>query len=112
MDDLGYPLRVEPKRDRIILNRQGLKKVMEKLITKELLTFEKEIMSFVNNDVTKVIEGQAYDLLEQIFSLGDPSYRPAVKPIDDKSHWAYRLSSAVAEAVLDGLDDVLTEGMY
>ena len=112
MDDLGYPLRVEPKRDRIILNRQGLKKAMAELITKELLTFEKEIMSFIDNDVTKVIEGQAYDLLDQIFSLGDPSYRPKAKPVDDKSHWAYKLGSAVAEAVLNGLDDILTEGMY
>ncbi len=113
MDDLGYPLRVEPKRNRLILNTLSFRKVIQDITIREIMKAETEIIKFIDEDVSKVIEGQAIDILNQIFSLGDTSYHPQVKiNTNDKSHWAYKLGSAIGKAIADEIDDILTEGMY
>ncbi len=112
MDDLGYPLRVEPKRNRIILNTLSFKKTVQQITIREILKVEKEIVKFINEDVSKIIEGQAMDILDQVFSLGDPSYHPKASIKDDKSHWAYKLGSIVGEAIADEIEEILTQGMY
>jgi len=111
MDDLGYPLRAEPKRDRLMLNTKSFKKAVQQITIREILKAEKEIVKFINDDVSKIIEGQAIDILNQVFSLGDASYHPRAKVNDDKSHWAYKLGSAIGEAIVNEIDDILTEGM-
>ena len=113
MDDLGYPLRVEPKRDRIILNKASFRKAIQDITIREIMKAEKEIISFIEEDVSNVIEGQAIDILNQVFSLGDASYHTQTRiNTNDKSHWAYKLGSAVGKAIADEIDDILTEGMY
>ncbi len=111
MDDLGYPLRAEPKRDRLILNTKSFKKAVQQITIKEILKAEKEIVKFINDDVSKIIEGQAIDILNQVFSFGDASYHPRAKVIDDKSHWAYKLGSVIGEAIANEIDEILTEGV-
>ena len=111
MDDLGYPLRAELKRDRLILNTKSFKKAIQQITIREILKAEKEIIKFINEDVSKIIEGQAIDILNQVFSLGDASYHPAARIKDDKSHWAYKLGSAIGEAIVNEIDEILTEGM-
>lgn len=111
MDDLGYPLRAEPKRNRLILNTASFKKAVQEITIREILNVEKEIIKFINEDVSQVIEGQAIEILDQVLSLGDPSYHPRAKTSNDKSHWAYKLGSAVGGAIADAIDDILTEGM-
>ena len=112
MDDLGYPLRVEPKRDRIILNKASFKKAVQEITIREILKAEKEIIKFINEDVSRVIEGQAIDIFNQVMSLGDTSYHPKANVKDDKSHWAYKLGSVIGEAIVNGIDDIFVENRY
>ncbi|MBR0419445.1 MAG: hypothetical protein IJI66_09770 [Erysipelotrichaceae bacterium] len=112
MDDLGYPLRAEPKRDRLILNTKSFKKACQAITIRQLTKHEKEIIKFINEDVSKVIEGQAIDIFNQILSLGDPSYHPKASSDDKIGQWVYGLGSAIGEAIANEIDDILTEGMY
>lgn len=83
MDDLGYPLRVEPKRDRFVMNSKALQKTFEDAIAKTFQQFEKELYDFVYNDVMEVIEQETYILLNSFNpSSGKITNR---KPINRKS---------------------------
>ena len=44
LDDLGYPLRVEPKRDRYVLNKSSLEKVLSEASTKALNEIQADII--------------------------------------------------------------------
>lgn len=60
MDDLGYPLRVEPKRDRFVMNKSALKDAIIKASEKALNEFQHQIFVFVKNDVGDMLEREAY----------------------------------------------------
>lgn len=107
MDDLGYPLRTEPKRNRLILNTLSFRKAVQEITIREILKVEKEIIKFINEDVSQVIEGQAIEILDHVLSLGDSSYHPREKASNDKSHWAYKLGSAVGGAIADAINEAL-----
>ena len=44
LDDLGYPLRVEPKRDRYVLNKSSLEKALSEASTKALNEIQADII--------------------------------------------------------------------
>ena len=44
MDDLGYPLRVEPKRDRYVVNKQALEKALIEASTQALNEIQADIV--------------------------------------------------------------------
>ena len=44
LDDLGYPLRVEPKRDRYVVNKSALEKVLIEASTKALNGIQDDII--------------------------------------------------------------------
>ena len=66
MDDLGYPLKVEPKRDRYVMNSKVLKKAFEDATTKALKQLEDEIYNFVDKEVMNVIDHETYNLLNNL----------------------------------------------
>ncbi|MBR4461304.1 MAG: hypothetical protein IKS51_01815 [Erysipelotrichaceae bacterium] len=44
LDDLGYPLRIEPKRDRYIFNKQALEKTLIEASTQALNEIQTDIV--------------------------------------------------------------------
>lgn len=70
LDDLGYPLRVEPKRDRYVFNKSALEKVLIEASTKALNEIQDDIVKFVNEEVSQMIEESAYEIFDSINSLG------------------------------------------
>ena len=44
MDDLGYELKVEPKRDRYVMNKQVLEKTLIEASTRALQEMQEDIM--------------------------------------------------------------------
>lgn len=75
MSDLGYALKVEPKRDRYVLNKEVMRKAIEEASTKALEQFAQQIYVFLDNDVNKLIERNAYNILNDVFSLGTPNQK-------------------------------------
>ena len=77
MDDLGYALKVEPKRDRFVINKEVMRKAIEQATTQALKEFSQQIYVFLNNDVNDLIERNAYSILNDVFSLGSTPKKPA-----------------------------------
>lgn len=66
LDDLGYPLRVEPKRDRYVMNSAALKKAFEDAATKTIQQLELEIIDFVDKGVMELINIETKNLLSNL----------------------------------------------
>ena len=60
--DLSYPLRKEVKRDRYIMNSQGLQKDIEKVVDEELQKAAIPLIDIVSTDIAN----EAYSKLEDI----------------------------------------------
>ena len=73
VDDLNYPLRKEVKRDRYVLNKQALRDAIIKGSEKALNDYQHQIFVFLQNDVNKLIERNAFTILNDVFSLGNAS---------------------------------------
>ena len=81
VDDLNYPLRKEVKRDRYVLNSKALREAIIKGSEMALNEYQHQIYVFLQNDVNKLIERNAFTILDDVMSLGLPSNRN-----DDTSH--------------------------
>ena len=109
MDDLGYPLRVEPKRDRYVMNSKVLEKAFEDATTKALKQLEDEIYNFVDKEVMNVIDHETYNLLNTI-TVSSGEFITHRKPIN-KSSWASRfgklLGKELAKTAMKIFDDTI-----
>jgi len=66
MDDLGYPLRVEPKRDRYVLNKKGLEKAIDKVVSETFKEMDKEVNEWIKTGVIPLMEDSLQDVLDSI----------------------------------------------
>ena len=66
MNDLEYPLRVEPKRDRYVMNKQALEKAFNQAYTQALTEFEEDVTKFVEEQVMSMIQQETMDLLNTV----------------------------------------------
>ena len=60
--DLSYPLRKEVKRDRYILNSQGLKKDIEKVVDEALQKATTSLIDLVSTDIANEAYSKLYDI--------------------------------------------------
>ena len=104
MNDLSYPLRVEPKRDRYVMNSVALKKAFEDATTQALKQIEDELhtirgmFSFVEKEVLKMVEEEVSALLNTItFTNGQCQMK--TRPIK-KVNWASRLGSLLGKELI------------
>ena len=104
--DLHYPLRKEIKRDRYIVNTEALREAINKASTQVLNEYQHEIYVFLQNDVTKVIESNAYAILSQVMSLG--STKGNIKSGD----LAYKLGAAFGLAIGNAISDIVINDMF
>ena len=66
MADLKYPLRVEPKRDRYVMNRSAMEQALQKACEKALNQMENGIINWINNDVRDLIKENTLDVINSI----------------------------------------------
>ncbi len=60
--DLNYPLRKEVKRDRYILNSQGLQKDIEKVVDEALQKAATPLIDLVSTDIANEAYSKLYDI--------------------------------------------------
>ncbi len=82
--DLDYGLKVEPRRDRYVMNKQELEKVLIEASTQALNEIQADIIRWVEQDVSQMIEESAYDIYNSITELG--SYNVNHKNTNNKKH--------------------------
>lgn len=98
MNDLSYPLRVEPKRDRYVMNSVALKKAYEDATIQALKQIEDELNTFVEKEVLKMVEQEVSALLNTItFTNGQCQMK--IRPIK-KVNWASRLGSLLGKELV------------
>lgn len=66
IDDLGYPLRVEPKRDRYVMNKKALEKAFSDASTQIIKQVEQELYDFINDEVMNLIAQETTALLNTV----------------------------------------------
>ena len=105
MADLRYPLRVEPKRDRYVVNKQALKQALEKACEKTTKNFERQLHEYIDRDIIPYIGSQTTSLLNGITVQNNQFVAPKPQPKSFTYRFFERLSQALVEEVFNILDD-------
>ena len=105
MADLHYPLRVEPKRDRYVVNKQALKKALEKACEKTSKNFERQLYEYVNRDIIPYIGSQTESLLNGITVQNNQFVAHKPQPKSFTYKFFERLAQTLVEEVFNILDD-------
>lgn len=106
-DDLGYPLRVEPKRDRYVLNSEGFEKALQQACRDALNEMEKEVYQWMKNDCKYKIQEVAVNALNSVVPTEDGFI--AKKPTKEE-RWAIKLGDrfgkALAKMIQTAFDEI------
>lgn len=109
MSDLGYPLRKEVKRDRFVLNSEGMRQTMEIATRKALEWHEQEIYAFLQNEVKQEIARSASEVLNSI-SWNGSSFDVKAKPSLFEKHlmsMATKLGKGIADDIVYIFNDMM-----
>lgn len=117
MDDLGYPLRVEPKRDRYVVNKKALQDALEHATVEALKQMDREINEWINTDVRNCIEYTAQDVMNSINVVNNHFVVRHSSNHSNSSSWglkfAERLGTALGKAIANIIDDTFfPKGKY
>ena len=110
MEDLKYPLRVEPKRDRYVMNRKAMEQALTKACEEALNDMEKDITLWINTDVASLIQETAEEVLNSIVVENNHFVSKPTKTKNKKS-WAEKLGEhfgkALAKSIMSYFDDMV-----
>ena len=111
MDDLGYPLRVEPKRDRYVVNKKTLEDALIYASNETLKRMDKEINDWIINDVKKKIEVELQDILNCI-NVVDNNFivktsNRTTKQNNSSLKFAERFGKAIGSTISNIAEDIL-----
>lgn len=95
--DLSYPLRKEVKRDRYILNSQGLQKDIEKVVDEALQKAATPLIDLVSTDIAN----EAYSKLEDIHN--------GVKHTSKINSLGSMLGKVLGKSIVEGVTGLLKE---
>ncbi|MGN1165520.1 MAG: hypothetical protein ACI4S2_03710 [Lachnospiraceae bacterium] len=95
--DLSYPLRKEVKRDRYILNSQGLEKDIEKVVDETLEKAATPLIDLVSTDIANEALSKVYDI------------HNGVKHTSQISNIGSILGKAIGKSIVEGVTGLLKE---
>ena len=105
--DLGYPLRKEVKRDRFVLNSEAMRKAIQDATEIALSQMEKEIIDWLQKDLTVIVEQTATNALNNVvfdgmnFSSSGSKKQP--------QHWTSKLASRFGKVLGNAIWDAFEE---
>ena len=108
MDDLGYPLRKEVKRNRYVLNASGFEQALNKAIEQAVKEQTESITKWIDTEVIMMIEENLQDILNNINIVNNNF---VVKHTTPKNHisksikFAQELVKAIGDAIGKILED-------
>lgn len=95
--DLSYPLRKEVKRDRYILNSQGLQKDIEKVVDEALQKAATPLIDLVSTDIAN----EAYSKLEDIHN--------GIRHTSKINNLGSMLGKILGKSIVEGITGLLKE---
>ena len=112
MDDLGYPLRVEPKRDRYVVNKKALQDALEHATVEALKQMDKEITQWIETDVSYLIEDRLEDILNCI-SVQNNNFvvrHPSTK--HNNTSWGIKFAERLGTALGKAIGNIVEETFF
>lgn len=116
MDDLGYPLRKEVKRNRYVLNSRGLEEAINKAVEQAVKKEVESITKWIDTEVMTMMEENLQDVLDNVNVINNNF---VVKHSTPKKHtsntmkFAEELAKAIVKSVGDILEDtIFPKGRY
>lgn len=97
--DLSYPLRKEVKRDRYILNSQGLQKDIEKVVDEALQKAAIPLIDLVSTDIAN----ETYSKLQAIHN------GTTIKHTSQINHLGSMLGKILGKSIVEGITGLLKE---
>lgn len=97
--DLSYPLRKEVKRDRYILNSQGLQKDIEKVVDEALQKAATPLIDLVSTDIAN----EAYSKLEDIHNGVGIKHTSRINSLGSM------LGKVLGKSIVEGVTGLLKE---
>ncbi len=88
------------------MNKSMLEKVLVEAAQIALLEMQDDIYKWIETEVFPMIEANAYDIADDVLSLGSTTVHK-VNRNNDKSHWAYKLGAALGKAIVNAFDDIM-----
>lgn len=113
MADLNYPLRKEVKRDRYVLNKEGLEQAINKAVKETMEQMSKEVDEWINQDVIPLIEESAQEVLDGINVVNNNfvvQHKSSTKK-QSKSH-AMKFAEELAKALVKSVGDILEDTLH
>ena len=107
-EDLPYALRKESKRQRYVWNSEAMRRNLQKATTEALNQMEKEIIAWINRDVSEYIAQTTTDVLNTISFDGTQF---VAKPRKEPKHWAERLGEQFGRALGNAIWDIFDDTM-
>ena len=116
MDDLGYPLRKEVKRNRYVLNARGFEEAVEKAVEQAVKQETEAITKWIDTEVLAMAEDNVQDILNNINVVNNNfvvKHTTPKKHTSNTSQFAERLIRAVAQSLGKILEDtIFPKGKY
>ena len=116
MDDLGYPLRKEVKRNRYVLNARGFEEAVEKAVEQAVKQETEAITKWIDTEVLAMAEDNVQDILNNINVVNNNfvvKHTTPKKHTSNSSQFAERLIRAVAQSLGKILEDtIFPKGKY
>ena len=110
MDDLGYPLRKEVKRNRYVLNARGFEEAVEKAVEQAVKQETEAITKWIDTEVLAMAEDNVQDILNNINVVNNNfvvKHTTPKKHTSNSSQFAERLIRAVAQSLGKILEDTI-----
>ena len=112
MADLGYPLRKEVKRDRYVLNKEGLELVINKAVKETTEQMSKEVDIWINQGVIPLIEESVQDVLDEVNAVNNQFVvRHTNAKKQTKSH-SMKFAEELAKAIVKSVGDILEDTIF
>ena len=116
MDDLGYPLRKEVKRNRYVLNARGFEEAVEKAVEQAVKQETEAITKWIDTEVLAMTEDNVQEVLDNINVVNNNfvvKHTTPKKHTSNTSQFAERLIRAVAQSLGKILEDtIFPKGRY
>ncbi len=97
--DLSYPLRKEVKRDRYILNSQGLQKDIEKVVDEALQKAATPLVDLVSTEIANEAYSKLYDIHNGA----------GIKHTSQINNLGHMLGKALGKSIVEGVTGLLKE---
>ena len=110
MDDLGYPLRKEVKRNRYVLNSRGLEEAINKAVEQAVKKEVESITKWIDTEVMTMMEENLQDVLDNVNVINNNFVVKHSTPKKHRSNtmkFAEELAKAIVKSVGDILEDTI-----